>query len=574
LKPGSDIVLPAAQRQADRTESDTKTANISFSKSRKSGNWIIAWTLERIRADLALNERKSRTPTHPISNSSSYNASLGYDLTPSKPISFMPLNWGKSLLPEVISSAEFSPLPTRLDFNSSLGRRSTHQVDRLNNDKWTFNRDLENQAEIGFSFLKSLKTDYSVSNVMDLRDGSSIDLAKMKFGKEISRKQTASLSYKPTIVKMLTNSYSYRVDYSENNDPNSGASGGRTVGVKNSQSVDLSLNFKKLFGSWADPKISDVSPGTPQWLVLQLRSMLGRIEPVRASYQNEKNFNLAGLLDRPTWKFQLGLTDAPGAGQNPQVFQNNREGVTSSYSVKTGLEIIPGLDVGTGYKLRDVISRTPDKTDESKSVGFPDISIRWGNLNKIGPLGALMQSASLDFGYSRKHEKKGDEGLKNLTSESDTRDFSPLLSWTARWKKNLSTTLKTTRSQGEQKIFRGSATTTKREEQTWAFNINYSFSSPQGLRLPLLGRRIKFTSNLNLTLDVSTRESVERTALQGMGFNVKSDTKELRIQPTASYSFSKNITGGLNAVWMNSDDRKTDQKRRVRELGFWTELRF
>jgi cell surface protein SprA len=194
-------------------------------------------------------------------------------------------------------------------------------------------------------------------------------------------------------------------------------------------------------------------------------------------------------------------------------------------------------------------------------------------MNKLGPLSSLLQSSSLDFGYSRKLEEKGDEGLEELISRSESKEFSPLLSWTARWKRNVGTTVKTTRSFSEQKIFKGSATTTKREEKTYSFNVSYSFSSPQGIRIPLLGK-IKFTSNLNLALDVSTRDNVERTALQGMGFNVKADTREFRVQPTASYSFSKNVTGGLNAVWMNSDDRKTNQKRRVRELGFWTELKF
>jgi hypothetical protein len=195
-------------------------------------------------------------------------------------------------------------------------------------------------------------------------------------------------------------------------------------------------------------------------------------------------------------------------------------------------------------------------------------------MDKLGPLKVLLQASSLDFGYSKRTEKKGNEGLKSLTSKSESQEFSPLLSWTARWKKNVSTTVKTTRSRGEAKVYSGSATTTVREEKTYSVNISYSFSSPQGLRIPLIGRKIKFTSNLNLAVDISTRESKEKTALQGKGFNSKSDTKEFRVQPTASYSFSKNVTGGLNAVWMNSDDRKTNQKRRVRELGFWTELKF
>jgi hypothetical protein len=572
LKPGSDIVLPKDLREQERTESINRTANISFSKGRTSENWIVAWTLERMRVNVALADKKGRNSTYPVSNSSSYEAGLGYDLTPPKQPTVTPFGWTKSILPKMISETQLSFLPSKLNFTSNLSRLRTFQVDRLNNRKTSFNRDLSNKGELGLTPLKSMRMDYMLSNTMDLRDDESIDLAKLKLGKEINRKQIASLSYKPTIFNWLSHTYSYRADYQENNDPNSGASGGRSVGVKNSQTVEASLNWKKLFGSLGKPK-EGVPPGSPEWVVFQLRSLLGRIEPIKASYQTEKNFTLPGLLSRPSLKFQLGLSEEIGAKQNPLVFQNRREGISSNWSLKSGVEVIPGIDLGASYVTRDMVSRTPDKADETKSVGFPDIKIRWTNMNKLGPLNALLQSSSLDFGYSRKVEEKGAEGLKTLTSKSTTKEFSPLFAWTARWKKNLSTTLKTAKSEGESQIFRGSATTTKREEQSNSLNISYSFSAPGGIRIPLLGK-LKFTSNLNLSLDVSTRKTVERTALQGMGFNIKSDTRELRVQPTASYSFSKNVTGGLNAVWMNSDDQKTNQKRRVRELGFWTELKF
>ncbi len=573
LKPGSDIVLPTVQRQVDRTESDNKTANISFSKSRTSGNWLLGWTLERLRTDLALSKREGRSPTHPVTSSSSYEASLDYDLTPNQQKSITPLGWAKSILPKIIWGAELYVTPSRLDFSSSLSRRQSYQVDHLNNTKTRFTRDLSNRAELKLNPLKSLKTEFNISNLMDLRDESGINLTKLHFGKELSRKQMVGLSYKPSFFSWLTNGYSYRTDYSENNDPNSGASGGRAVGVKNSQSLELSLNCKRLFGSKDKPK-EEISPGSPGWVVYQMRSFLGRIKPIRTNFQKEKNYSIAGLWSRPSWKFQLGFSDKTGATQNPLVFQNNREGVTSSLNIKTGVEVISGVDFGISYKYRDVLSKTPDKIDETKTVGFPDIVIRWGNMTKLGALKTLLESSSLDFGYSRKVEERGDEGLKDITSQTTSRDFSPLFSWTARWKNNISTTLKATRSFGENKINRGSATTTEREEQTYSFSISYSFSSPKGIRIPIIGKKIKFTSNLNLSLDVSTRQNLERTALQGMGFNTKADTKEFRVQPTASYSFSKNIVGGLNALWMNSDDRKTNQKRRVRELGFWTELRF
>ncbi|MFC1683747.1 cell surface protein SprA, partial [Candidatus Zixiibacteriota bacterium] len=66
LMPGSDIVLPPAMQQQDRTETDNKTANFSFSKRKSSGNWLTAWTLERIRADLALSKKESRSHSYPM----------------------------------------------------------------------------------------------------------------------------------------------------------------------------------------------------------------------------------------------------------------------------------------------------------------------------------------------------------------------------------------------------------------------------------------------------------------------------------------------------------------------------
>jgi len=573
LKPGSDIVLPKAQRQQDRSESVNRSANISFNKRKTSGNWIVGWTLERLRLNLALSSANSRTSTYPVNNSSSYDASLNYDLTPPKQGSLAPLGWAKSFLPKMISGTTLAYLPSKLNFSSSISRTQSYHVDRSNNKTGRFSRDLSNRGELGLTPLKSLKVDYTLSNIMDLRDDKKIDLAKLRFGTEISRKQTASLSYNPSIFNWLTNSYNYRADYQENNDPNSGASGGRSVGVNTSQSVEMSMNWKKIFGSVSKPK-EGLEPGFPGWIVFQFRSLLGRIKPVRANYQNEKTFSLPGLKARPSWKFQLGLSRQADVPQNPQVFQNNREGISSTWSLKSGVELLPGIDMGTSYQFRDRVNRTPDKVDETRSVSFPDISIRWGNVGKLGPLKSILESSSLDFGYSRKVDERGDEDLKNLTSKGISKQFSPLFSWTARWKKNLSTNLKNSRSSSETKTYRGSATTTKREEQTNSFNISYSFSSPKGIRLPILGKRIKFTSNLNLSLDISTRQTLERTALEGRGFNTNSDTKELRIQPTASYSFSKNVTGGLNALWMNSDDKKTNQKRRVRELGFYTELRF
>jgi hypothetical protein len=86
--------------------------------------------------------------------------------------------------------------------------------------------------------------------------------------------------------------------------------------------------------------------------------------------------------------------------------------------------------------------------------------------------------------------------------------------------------------------------------------------------------RLKFQSNLSVSLDISWRSSERRTAVGDGEFSVTSSSTEFSVSPRGSYNFSSQINGGFQARWADRNDRKTGKKTHSRELGIWVEIKF
>jgi hypothetical protein len=104
------------------------------------------------------------------------------------------------------------------------------------------------------------------------------------------------------------------------------------------------------------------------------------------------------------------------------------------------------------------------------------------------------------------------------------------------------------------------------------FTLDYSFSAPQGLKFPLMGK-LKFDSQLTISATYTKRFMKNWSILKG-DKTVESDRVETSVEPRATYRFSAKINAGLNARWVDTNDKIQQRKRHTRELGIWTELRF
>ena len=108
-----------------------------------------------------------------------------------------------------------------------------------------------------------------------------------------------------------------------------------------------------------------------------------------------------------------------------------------------------------------------------------------------------------------------------------------------------------------------------------SLSASYSFSSPTGIKLPLLGR-IKFESRMTTSVEITYNKSQDKRASPtgNYHFNLTSDRSDLTIRPTASYNFSTTVNGGIQARWQDTNDALTGRKSHTRELSLFVEMRF
>jgi hypothetical protein len=93
------------------------------------------------------------------------------------------------------------------------------------------------------------------------------------------------------------------------------------------------------------------------------------------------------------------------------------------------------------------------------------------------------------------------------------------------------------------------------------------------MKIPFL-RKIRFNSQLSLSLNIALTSNKQKRSVGGQGYNTIGDGSQLSITANSGYSFSQQVTGGFNAKWLDSNDKKTKRKTHTRELGIWLMLRF
>jgi cell surface protein SprA len=123
----------------------------------------------------------------------------------------------------------------------------------------------------------------------------------------------------------------------------------------------------------------------------------------------------------------------------------------------------------------------------------------------------------------------------------------------------------------------GAGSVTEELTGSTSLSLNYRFSAPQGLKLPFFGQKLRFQSNLDtsLTLRTSSRES--RTAATEDGLLLADPTSSVRdfsVTTDATYSFSRNVSGGMQLSFAQSTDAKAERTRRTIGAHLTAEFKF
>ena len=548
LMPFSDVVLSDPQRY--RTSTQRHTADISFRKRSTSSNPLIGLTFDRISGSLSVVRQKGVSPERPSSESYSYIGSFRYDLSPRTDRSFS------------LFGSEFHYLPKKLSFSTKIKNAGSSYLDQRG--VWTRRHDFYMDDDLGLTWrpFNSFSLDYSLKTKRDLEVGLNLSPGDLSLGREVNRRQSATLSFRPSIFSWVRQDYSYRVTYREDNDQKLRRRAGRGRDVSNEASLSarITLDLPRIFQS------TGIFTGLQR-----------RFRPLTGSYTRSKTFRDYGLLGRPSLRYQFGLSDEAEVRTDPSASERNSRSISDRLEFNTEVDIFADMSLKAKYKYDYRSSLTSSSTIDTRRITFPSVNVRWDGIDRYYPFKELFRDSHIAFGYQRESSKRGAPGLKleGLLSRSSTQSFSPLFSWTARWKNDLRSTLKLIRKSSSSDDFKNGAMTgtTRSSSTTVTASLTRSFSAQEGIQIPFLGQA-RLKSDLEISIDTKYRASYKEVGVGKQRPQPREDSREWSLGARASYQFSRRFRGGAKLEISNREDRLREITRKIREVGIWGEIRF
>ena len=604
LRARSDVVLPAEVRKEEQTISETQSLSASESFERKGSNPLFNLLLNRQSLSWSYSRTEGRSVNSPFNFGENYSLKGSFDMgiskVPTLPIFF----WTKGI--PVIKRAGESRLglyPNSWMFSANYNR-SIRISDDINLKRTTtIARDFSGGVDVRYNVFKNLSTTFNYSTKRDLNnlDEFNLSFKNPKLGTEINFHQNFDLKYDPKLLAWLTWSYSFSVDYGDDYDRAAGtrrsslgqswgmggtfdhrallsgrapagrAPAGRRGGVRTGEGATKQEDRKKDAGqSWLNAPKS------------VLRFLTGWVEPVTYTYGEGYKSFVPGMLERPALKYRFGLQ------RDPEVLVTSdtrarSAGENSSYSFGSGFSLFGGITTTVKYSQaedRELI-KSGGPRYRGKSVGWPDMSIRIQKFKSLplikGVVNKFIEVFAPRTGYTRRVQESFDIANNFTVSRRVTRGFNPLLSVNFKVWRSFSVSGSYTVDKNEDVRFstgNGSPQgNTRTENSTIAISSKYSFSAPGGIALPLFGK-VKFTSSVDIDVAVRHAASKSETEKLGKGFYVSSKKSDFSVVPTISYSFSRQIRGGLSGRWQDTNDAITNRNSHVRQLQIWVEIRF
>jgi len=323
------------------------------------------------------------------------------------------------------------------------------------------------------------------------------------------------------------------------------------------------------------------TPGTPFYgFGLQfVRFFTDRVDPIGSSFHWEKRQSLAGFVQQPSFLYRIGLSDNPNAERIATSAGTSQTDLISQgqgYSFHSGVRLILGIKVAAAYAYSTADATGKPTRDES--ITYPDLTFTFGKLDYLLLPKLFSKSISLDSRYSRQQSISTSKQYGKLKSRATSTSYSPLVAVRIEWKlaQGLQSTLNYSKTISESEGFNDSTgsqiSDVKVFANTLSIKTSYSFKGGSKLWLPLFGT-IKIQSTLTFDLDISRR--VNSTVNYYLTENqTTAELTDFSVAPGVTYNFSTNINGGMRARWQDSSDIRTKKKSHVRELSFWTEIRF
>ncbi len=616
LQVGSDIILlNREKREEQRTENTDHSFTASFSKRIASKNPFVAWTLERFRLDFTSNSNFRHSVSR-IDTSGSYRARLHYNMTPRSKIQWPFLKW--TGLPEFISNLTFNPLPVRLELFSEINRnkriylnRQTQavEVEETGEDESAstdrgerFTRYLNRNVGAIMEPFKSVRMNYNLSVSNDMKSDSTVALAKLEFGPEISYRQNLGIDYRPEITAWFRPSYNFTTSYTENRNPQLQLAGAspeaRTIAFSNQQGIRTNVNMARMvsnvFGGSSSRSNGDDSGWFRRNVAERFASVFRMFTPITLNYTISRNQSFFNAISRPSFRERVGLSDdisvpfdtlTSGGGvtgiQRNQETESNR----SSFNLGTGLRFL-GATLSVRPTWVSAHNRSTNLNRKQNNTTWPEMSLRWNpNPRSMGDFGRIFRRIEVASGFSRRKGRTTDLKLSDLmvaqeTAAAGTTDpneagitrtttttLSPLIGVVIDLNAGLVVRSNFTTIDGLTQFGRN-ATDQKQRNRSLSVAIDYRLRP--GIRI--FGKRT--SGDINARLQFTRNTSRMLISRNSGGFQPNNGQNQNRFSVTTDYRFSRYVRGGFTVELTNTLNVITQQKRIRRGGGLWTEFLF
>lgn len=565
FRSGTDYQMSSQEVKENSTYSNSNSYSASLKRIRRFMNPFLHYTLDLLSFSYGYSNGNSmsysRTDT---TNSHSVNGS--YSLNPAiKPL-------------KLFNRMEFYPVPSQFSYSAGFSKNASSSyilgdtgfVRVGSTDYKTISRSLSSTYKI----FRSLNLSFSEQRTNDLSyqgDGYLKDL-----GLETGKSHSISLQYNPYFVKFLTHNLNLNTSYNEKNNPNLIVTDDpyNITDFSNNGRYSLSgfLDYPFMI-SWLaklrdETKDSSAILMSPPWISKYIEEFIKNFSPLNYSYSKSNANSYSYMSSRAPFLFQLGLTDSVPVSMY-SVNTDLRKNTSENYSLSTSASIA-NFSLSASFSKSASTTGLAENINKDTNVRWPSLALDIGALEDIPLIDKAFRTLSFRSSYNKSKTESGKlDSIPDRMTEST--DMLPVAGITGSllFGMNLSYNYNYTTSM--QSNFGTIETLRKSENFSHNVSLSYSFSSPSGINIPIINKRVKFKSNLNTGIDFSFSKSIETDITNN---NVLEERFLFDVKPKADYNFSNNVTGGLNIGFVRSEDIKRGDKRQTVSAGFYVLFRF
>ena len=570
---GSDFRLSDEESWDERTESRGWSTGFQLRKNSYAESWIGRYFIDPFRFLHTYSRGYGIAPST-RDTSSTAEGTLSYDISP-----------GRMQLLDLPLIDYFRIRPTRVSWSLSRRNNWDSRWNFVNNDtvqtRATIQSTLTSNGSISFNPWKGLTANGTLGLTRDLLypwEGNT----GVNVGREISRNQNISISQEMNLFDYLSPRFSFDSHYTQSRIAPHTISGADSLGlprysVSATRRVDLRIGLVHTIRSLArlrDERLDEeAEPGSPRWFLIKLERWANMINDPSIIYSQTESSEYRDMDFIPDWRYQTGL--------NPLLEDIIPWDRTKGWN----LQVSGGFRPATAMSFRIEYRSSENKNlysgfwNNQKSKTWPSISLSWSGLNRFAGLGDFIRTGSASSGFSIETTESGrdESGEYVPTAETKKTSWTPLFNISFTLMNEVQISFSDNDSRTTMQNFTGTQAKTETSNNSLQFRIQYSFSAPGGIAipLPLLNKlRISFRSDLTTSLNVTRTRTRSELLGSSIGTQLQTDREEWRIEPALNYDFGS-VTAGLTGIFGWKTDRVNSQyDQRDTGMNIWVTINF